>query len=193
MNISRKILMAMVGLTFSALLLLSLALYGMVKRHSEHLVVARFEDSLVPTSRAVDNLVLDGLRGMYLLVGDRGLREDPAEAVASELRAVTYVYPYIGRLYLADDNGTVIASSEPSQVGSSVFDSGALRAHFQSVLQRPIGSIEMADHDLDHGSPVFRLLAQIRGRDGRSRGVLVSELQNAPFQEILRDVNRGEI
>lgn len=95
MTISRKILMAIMGLTFSALLLLSLALYGMVKRHSEQLVVARFQDSLVPTSRAVDDLVLDGLRGMYLLVGDRGLREETPEAVAAELRAATYVYPYI--------------------------------------------------------------------------------------------------
>ena len=38
------------------------------------LVVARFEDSLVPTSRAMDNLLLDALRGMSLFVGDSSLR-----------------------------------------------------------------------------------------------------------------------
>jgi signal transduction histidine kinase/DNA-binding response OmpR family regulator len=195
MNISRKMLMAMVGLTFSALLLLSLALYSMVKAHTEQLVVARFEDSLVPTSRAVDNLVLDGLRGMYLMVGDRGLREDSPEAVTAQLRTVTYVYPYIARLYLASTDGLVIASSEPAQVGTSAFGSAGLAEDFQSVLKRPAGSIAMADHDTDSSgsAPVFRLLAQIRGKDGHTRGVLVSELQNAPFQEILRDVNRGKI
>ena len=75
MKISRKILLGMLGLTVSSLLVVSVALYFLMKHHAEKLVVARFEDSLLPTSRAVDNLLLDALRGMYLLASDRSLRE----------------------------------------------------------------------------------------------------------------------
>ena len=194
MTISRKIVLAILGLTVGSLLVVALALYPMVKHHTEELVVARFEDSLLPTSHAVDNLVLDALRGMYLLVSDRSLREDDDAAMVTRLRALTYVYPYIGRIYVADESGVILASSEPSEVGRSAFESPGLEPHFQSVRKRPFGSIEIADLDgasnAKSNTPVFRLLTQIRDDHDRIRGILVSELLNAPFEEMLRDVNR---
>ena len=194
MTISRKILLAILGLTVGSLLVVALALYPMVKHHTEELVVARFEDSLLPTSHAVDNLVLDALRGMYLLVSDRTLSEDDDHASVGRLRALTYVYPYIGRIYVADASGAILASSEPADVGSSAFESPGLKPFFESVLKRPFGAIEIADLDATSRSkpnaPVFRLLTQIRSDQGKIRGVLVSELLNAPFEEMLRDVNR---
>jgi len=197
MSISRKILLAILGLTVSSLLLVALALYPMVKRHTTELVVARFQDSLLPTSHAVDNLVLDALRGMYLLVSDRSLREDDDKAMVGRLRSLTYVYPYIGRIYVADESGVILTSSEPSDVGRSAFLSPGLEPAFQSVRNRPFGSIEIADLDSasngKSNAAVFRLLTQIRDNRGKIRGILVSELLNAPFEEMLRDVNRGAL
>ena len=194
MTISRKILLAILGLTVSSLLIVAFALYPMVKHHTEELVVERFEDSLLPTSHAIDNLVLDALRGMYLLVSDRSLRDDGDRAMVARLRALTYVYPYIGRIYLADQSGIILASSEPSEVGSSAFASPGLKPYFRSVLERPFSTIEIADLDAaargQANAPVFRLLTQIRDEQGKIRGILVSELLNAPFEEMLRDVNR---
>jgi signal transduction histidine kinase len=194
MTISRKILLAILGLTVGSLLVVVFALYPMVKHHTEELVVARFEDSLLPTSHAIDNLVLDALRGMYLLVSDRSLREDDDKAIVARLRALTYVYPYIGRIYVADESGVILASSEPSEVGRSAFESPGLEPHFQSVRKRPFGAIEIADlggaSHAEANTPVFRLLTQIRDNQDKIRGILVSELLNAPFEEMLRDVNR---
>ena len=163
-----------------SLMVVSVALYLLMKHHTEELVVARFEDSLVPTSRAVDNLVLDALRGMYLLVSDRSLREDQPNLVIARLRSITYVYPYIGRIYLADPAGKILASSEPSDVGRSAFDSVDLRPHFASILKRPLGSIEVVNIDggADIEQPVFRLLTQIRdpaGQHPRCSGIGVAE------------------
>ena len=196
MTITRKILAALVGLTVSSLSIAIFALYPMVKHHTQELVVARFEDSLVPTSRAVDNLVLDALRAMSLLVNDRAIQEDAPGAIVAQLRSITYVYPYLRRIYLADDAGFVLASSDPSDIGRSTFDvSPGLRARFASVLKRPIGSIEVAniDRDAHSGRRVLRLLTRINDKRGISRGVLVSELLNAPFEEMLRDVNRRAV
>ena len=194
MTITRKILAALVGLTASALLAATFALYPMVKHHTQDLVVARFEDSLVPTSRAVDNLVLDALRGMSQLVGDRAIREDEPAAIVSQLRAITYVYPYLRRIYLASEDGAIVASSDAADIGRSAFDlSPGLRPRFASVLKRPLGAIEMADRDSNSTGPDIQLLTQIRDRNGKSRGVLVSELLNAPFEEMLRDINRRAI
>ena len=194
MTISRKILLAIMGLTVGSLLIVAFALYPMVKAHTEGLVVARFEDSLLPTSHAVDNLLLDALRGMYLLVSDRSLREDDDAAMVKRLRSLTYVYPYIGRIYIADSSGVILASSEPAEVGHSAFESRGLEPHFRNVLDRPFGSIEIADLDAaspeKSNAPVFRLLTQVRNEQGRLRGILVSELLNAPFEEMLRDVTR---
>jgi signal transduction histidine kinase/DNA-binding response OmpR family regulator len=196
MTIARKILAALMGLTASSLLIALLALYPMVKRHTEGLVVARFEDSLVPTSRAVDNLVLDAVRGMSQLVNDRAIKQDEPRAIDAQLREITYVYPYLRRIYLADDAGLILASSDSSDIGRSAFElSEALRPRFASVMKRPLGSIEMADLDSESSAAdrAIRLLVQISDLQGKSRGILVSELLNAPFEEMLRDVNRRAI
>jgi signal transduction histidine kinase/DNA-binding response OmpR family regulator len=193
MSISRKILLALIGLTVSSVAIVIVALYAMVKHHAQQLVVARFEDSLRPTSHAVDNLLLDALRGVYLLVNDPWLRKDDPQSLVARLRGITYVYPYLGRIYLANTDGLILASSEPEDVGGSAFEVSELRARFASVLKRPLGSIEMAGLEAGTHSnhPAFRLLTQIADEHGASRGVLVSELLNAPIEEMLRDVNRG--
>ena len=192
MTIASKILAALIGLTLSSLCVALLALYPMVKRHNQELVVARFEDSLVPTSRAVDNLLLDALRGMYLFVSDGSIRNSGGAVSASQLREIIYVYPYFRRVYLSDETGLILASSEPTDVGQSAFDgSAALRSHVASVLQRPMGTVEMAEvgRNSSAESSVFRLLAKVAGGNG-SHVVLIADLLNAPFQDMLRDVNR---
>jgi signal transduction histidine kinase/DNA-binding response OmpR family regulator len=193
MSISRKILLALIGLTLGSVIVVTVALYAMVKHHAEQLVVARFEDSLRPTSHAVDNLLLDALRGVYLLVNDPSLRKDDPQSLVARLRGITYVYPYLGRIYLAAGDGVILASSEPEDAGRSAFEVRGLRARFASVLARPFGSIEMAglEAGLHSDRPAFRLLTQIADAHGATRGVLVSEILNAPIEDMLRDVNRG--
>ncbi len=86
MSISRKILAALVGLTVVSLVAAILALYVLVKQHAQELVVSRCQDPLVPPARAVDNLLLDALRGMYLMAGDPGLKEKADDAMVKRLR-----------------------------------------------------------------------------------------------------------
>jgi hypothetical protein len=121
-TLTRKILAALLGVTAVSLSVVVGALYPMMKRHNEQLVAARFEDSLVPTARAIDNLLLDAVRGMYLHVDDRLIRENTPAAMTTRLRNFTYVYPYMRRIYLADPQGMVLFSSDPGDVGRSVLD-----------------------------------------------------------------------
>ncbi len=123
MTLTRKILLALLGLTLGTLAIAAVALYPMVQHHTQQLVGARFEENLVPTARAVDNLLLDALRGMYLNIGNPVVREGKPEQIAAELRNVTYVYPYLKRIYLADPHGQILASSDAFDVGHSAFES----------------------------------------------------------------------
>jgi len=192
MTIATKILTALIGLTLSSLCVALFALYPMVKQHNQELVVARFEDSLVPTSRAVDNLLLDALRGMYLFVSDGSFRGGGAN-LTSQLRGIIYVYPYFRRIYLTDDTGIILASSEPTDIGQSAFDGwAAMRSHLASVLKRPMGTVEMAEagNESRADSSVFRLLAKLADTGNGRHAVLIADLLNAPFQDMLRDVNR---
>ncbi|HEX3847977.1 MAG TPA: response regulator, partial [Steroidobacteraceae bacterium] len=194
MSISRKILAALVGLTVVSLLAAILALYVLVKQHTQELVVSRFEDSLAPTARAVDNLLLDALRGIYLMAGDPSLKEKQGGALVRHLRAATYVYPYLRRIYLADDAGNILTSSEPADTGRSAFAlSDDLQPHFRRVLALPAGSVEMAGpaYPSKRAQAAFRLLTRIDDAPGGRPIVLVSELLNAPFEEMLRDVGPG--
>ena len=195
MTLTRKVLAALLGMTAASLAVTVAALYPMVKLHTERLVAASFEESLEPTARAVDNLLLDALRGMYLHVEDRAIREDAPAAMTARLRNFTYVYPYLRRIYLVDRQGTVLSSSDPADVRRSVFDiAPGLRANFASVLGRPVGSVELVNltRERDADDETFQLLATIHASSQHAGGVLIAELLDAPFEEMLRDLgDRG--
>jgi signal transduction histidine kinase/DNA-binding response OmpR family regulator len=196
MNLTRKILAALLGMTTASIAVAVGALYPMVKLHTEQLVAARFEESLVPTARAVDNLFLDALRGMYLHVDDRAIREDVLATMTARLRNFTYVYPYLRRIYFTDRQGVVLSSSDPGDIGRTVFDiSPGVRDNFTSVLTRPVGSVELVTltKDRDADDQTFQLLATMQDSQQHVGGVLVAELLDAPFEEILRDISERAI
>src|SRR5512147_3235617 len=107
MTLTRKILMALLGITIGTLGVAAAALYPMVRHHTQQLVGARFEDSVVPTARAIDNMLLDALRGMHLSETDLVIRDGTPEQMARQLRTITYVYPYLKRIYLASGAGRI--------------------------------------------------------------------------------------
>jgi len=88
MTLTRKILTALLGLTVGTVAVAAVALYTMVQHHTQELVGARFQDSLVPTARAVDNLLLDALRGMHLNVNDAVIRDGAPAEVSKQLRTI---------------------------------------------------------------------------------------------------------
>ncbi len=130
MTLTRKILTALLGMTAFSLAVAVGALYPMMKLHTEQLVAARFQDSLAPTARAVDNLLLDAVRGMYLHVEDRAIRDDTPAEMTARLRNFTYVYPYMRRIYLANLQGKILSS-----VGSGRCRSLGGRAHARTARQ----------------------------------------------------------
>src|SRR3569832_2025550 len=117
MTLTRKILVALLSLTIGPLAVAAAALYPMVQHQTQTLVGGRFEDSLVPTARAIDNLLLDALRGMQLTMNDAVIRDGTSDDVARYLRTISYVYPYLRRVYLADEAGRILASSDAFDVG----------------------------------------------------------------------------
>jgi signal transduction histidine kinase/ActR/RegA family two-component response regulator len=192
-TLTRKILAALLGMTAVSLAVAVGALYPMVKLHTEQLVAARFEDSLVPTARAIDNLLLDAVRGMYVHVDDHAVREGSPAEIGARLRNFTYVYPYMRRIYLADPHGKVLFSSDLSDVGRSVHElSPGLRANFTSVQQRPVGMAEVVSlrHEHERDDATFHLLITVPDDQHRLGGVLIAELLDAPFEEMLRDISK---
>jgi len=193
MTITRKFLLVMLSLTVGSVAIAIGALYPMVGHHAEQLVGARFQDSLVQTSRAIDNLLLDALRGMYLHSSSGTIRNAPPVEVQERLRNITYVYPYLRRIYLANPAGVVLASSEPEDVGRLVSDIAPhMRSDFNAAMSRPAGSVQVAGYDngIDGHDCTIRLLAPVVGARGEKRGILIAELLNAPLQESLRDASR---
>jgi signal transduction histidine kinase/DNA-binding response OmpR family regulator len=193
MTLTRKILTALLGMTALSLAVAVGALYPMMKLHTEQLVAARFQDSLVPTARAVDNLLLDAVRGMYLLVDDPVLHKDTRAELKARLQNFTYVYPYMRRIYLTNLQGNVLSSSDANDIGHSVFDfTAGLRANFASVVLRPVGSAELVSltHERDKDDSAFYLMITVRDANNHVGGVMIAELLDAPFEEMLRDISK---
>ena len=194
MTLTRKILAALLSITIGTLAVAAAALYPMVQRQTQSLVGARFQDTLVPTARAIDNLLLDSLRAMNLTMSDGVIRNGTPEEAARHLRTLTYVYPYLRRIYLADEQGRIFASSDSFDVGHSAFEQNSvLSTQFALVKRRAQGAVQFAvvDHEQSSHEPIFHLLAQVQNDAGASRGVLVADLLNAPFEDMLRDVDAG--
>ena len=126
------------------------------------------------------------------------IREDAPAAMTARLRNFTYVYPYLRRIYLADRQGVVLSSSDPGDVGRSVFDiSPGLREQLRQRVAAA-GRLGRAGEPRPRiATPTTQTFQSARDhsviRKQHVGGVLVAEMLDAPFEEMLRDISERAI
>ena len=121
MALTKKLVLAFLLVTMVPLGAIIGVLHYTFVEHAEGQVGARLEDSVTQRGKSVDEFMFSCIRGMKDLAEDSELSSGDSDATHKHLSRYIHSFPYFDEVMLVDAQGTVIASSSPPEVGTSLF------------------------------------------------------------------------
>jgi PAS domain S-box-containing protein len=205
MSLTKKLVLAFLLVTTVPLGAIIGVLHYTFVEHAEGQVGARLEDSVIQGGKSVDEFMFSCIRGMKDLAEDPELSSGDSDATHKHLSRYIHSFPYFGEVMLVDAQGTVIASSSPPEVGTSLFTRFDDTWHeFEQSLHSPAGVVYISDlneipeplrrvaaagklRDVDLG---IQMLTAVQDAAGRTTSVLVSDIVTDPLRALLEDLKR---
>jgi signal transduction histidine kinase/DNA-binding NarL/FixJ family response regulator len=205
MSLTKKLVLAFLLVTIVPLGTIIGVLHHTFVKHAEEQVGTRLEDSVIHVGKSVDEFMFSCIRGMKDLARDPELTTVDRATVDQQLSRYVYSFPYFGEVMLVDAHGTVIASSSPLEVGTSLFTRfGDTRQEFEQALHSSAGVVYISDlneipeplrrmvaagkfRDVDLG---IQMLTAVQDAAGHTVNVLVSDIVIDPLRDLLEDLKR---
>ncbi|HEY0791798.1 MAG TPA: response regulator [Chthoniobacterales bacterium] len=206
MSLTRKLVLAFLLVTVVPLGLTIWVSHRTFAQHAEQQVGTHLEDGVVQVGKAINEFMLSCTRGMRDLAEDPELGSEDRKAATRNLVRYIQSFPYFGQVRLVNTLGTVLASSQPEEVGTSLFTRlDNLRDEFAQSLRDPPGPVYVSDPaDLpDAGRRAvaqgkskdlvlgIEMLTTVQNSESRVVGVLVSNVIVRPLRNFLEDL-RGQ-
>jgi len=203
MSLTKKLVLAFLLVTMVPLGAIIGVLHYMFVEHAEGQVGARLEDSVIQRGKSVDEFMFGCIRGMKDLAEDSELSSGDSDATHKHLSRYIHSFPYFGEVMLVDTQGTVIASSSPPEVGTSLFTRfDDTRHEFEQALHSSAGVVYISDlneipeplrrvaaagklRDVDLG---IQMLTAVQDAAGHTTSVLVSDIVTDPLRVLLEDL-----
>jgi HAMP domain-containing protein len=205
MSLTKKLVLAFLLVTVVPLgTIIGLLHYTFVK-HAEEQVGSRLEDSVIQVGKSVDEFMSSCIRGMKDLAEDPELSSRDRDVTQKQLSRYIHSFPYFGEAMLADAHGTVIASTSPPEVGTSLFSRfAATQDEFEQSLHGPPGAVynsvltdppnalrrAAAEGHLTRVAFHIQMLTTVQDATGRAVSVLVSDIVTDPLRGLLEDLKR---
>jgi hypothetical protein len=204
-SLTRKLVLAFLLVTMVPLGAVIGVLYFTSVKHAEEQVGTRLEDSVIQVGKSMDEFMFSCIRGMRDLAEDTELSSGDRNAIQENFLRYIHSFPYFVEFMLVDAQGTVIASSSPPEVGTSLFTRfDDTRDEFEQALHRSPGGVyisglseiperlrrvvaagKLADENLD-----IQMLTAVQDTAGHTVSVLVSDIVTDPFHNLLEDLQR---
>jgi PAS domain S-box-containing protein len=205
MSLTKKLVLAFLLVTMVPVGAIIGVLHYTFVKHAEGQVGARLEDSVIQGGKSVDEFMFSCIRGMKDLAEDSELSSGDSNATNKNLSRYIHSFPYFGEVMLVDAQGTVIGSSSPQEVGTSLFTRFDDTWHeFEQTLNSAAGVVyisdlneipeplrrvaaagKLRDVDLD-----IQMLTAVKDAAGRTTSVLVSDIVTNPLRVLLEELKR---
>jgi PAS domain S-box-containing protein len=203
MSLTKKLVLAFLLVTMVPLGAIIGVLHYTFVEHAESQVGARLEDSVIQGGKSVNEFMFSCIRGMKDLAEDSELSSGDSEATHKQLSRYIHSFPYYREVMLVDTQGTVIASSSPPEVGTSLFTRfDDTRHEFEQALHSSAGVVYVSDlneipeslrrvaaadklRDVDLG---IQMLTAVQDAAGHTTSVLVSDIVTDPLRVLLEDL-----
>jgi len=140
-SLTQKLVLAFFLVTMPLGAVIGVLLFTSVQ-HAEEQVGTRLEDSVIQVGKSVDEFMISCIRGMRDLAEDAELSSGDRDAIQVDFTRYIHSFPYFVEFMFVDAQGTVIASSSPPEVGTSLFTRfDDTRDEFEQALHRSPGGV----------------------------------------------------
>ena len=205
MSLTKKLVFAFLLVTMVPLSAIIGVLHYTFVEHAEGQVGARLEDSVIQCGKSADKFMFSCIHGMKDIAEDSELSSGDSDATRKKLSRCIHSFPCLGEVMLVDTHGTVIASSSPPKVGTSLFTLfDNTRRVFEQALRSSAGVVYISDlneiaepprrvvvagkvRDVDIG---IQMLTAVQDTSGHTVSVLVSNIVTDPLRILLEDLKR---
>jgi PAS domain S-box-containing protein len=165
----------------------------------------RLEDSVVQVGKSMDEFMFNSIRNIQTLAADPDLSSESVENVNHRLARLAYSFSLFDQVMLANPQGVIIASSDSSSIGESLFTQfGNTRNEFEQALRSGPGSVyisyladelKSASQPAADGRPRNRLLdiqisVSVQDSEGRTVGVVVANVLTRQLLGLLQDLKQ---
>ena len=165
----------------------------------------RLEDSVVQVGKSMDEFMFNSIRNIQTLAADPDLSSESVENVNHRLARLAYSFSLFDQVMLANPQGVIIASSDSSSIGESLFTQfGNTRNEFEQALRSGPGSVYISyladelkspSQPAADGRPRNRLLdiqisVSVQDSEGRTVGVVVANVLTRQLLGLLQDLKQ---
>ena len=205
MSLTKKLVLAFSLVTMVPLGTIIVVLHHTFVQHAEEQVGTRLEDSVIQVGKSVNEFMFSCIRGMKDLAEDPELTSEDRDVTDKQLSRYIHSFPYFGEAMLVDAHGTVIDSSSPAKVGTSLFirfddtrdefehalhgSPGAVYisdlSKIPESLRRVVAAGKLLDVNLD-----IQMLTGVQDAAGHTVSVLVANIVTDPLHDLLKDLKR---
>src|SRR3984957_5327771 len=204
MSLTTKLVLAFLLVTLVPLSVIIWVAHRTFAEQAERQVGRQLENSVVQVGKSMDEFMLNCTRELKSLVTEPDLSSGDYELINEQLSSFIYSFPYFNEVMFADEQGTVLASSDSGNVGKSLFvllDN--TQNEFEQALRSAIGSVQISDlSDIPdrvrkaaaHGrltSPDIQMLVAVVDRGGSFMGILVGSVMTGQLRDLLQNLKHS--
>ena len=205
MSLTKKLV-----LTFLLVTLIPIGVIIWVSRQTlveeaQQQIGTRLEDSVVQVGKSMDEFMFNSIRSIQTVAADPDMSSGNVEIANRHLARLAYSFSYFDQVMLVNPEGVIIASSDSSSLGESLFTHFAnTRDEFELSLRGRPGSVYISDlgHDLkipdqpatgEHPSNrllSIQILVSVQDSEGHPVGVIVANVLTRQLLWLLQDLKQ---
>ena len=165
MSLTKKLV-----LTFLLVTLIPIGVIIWVSRQTlleqaQQQIGTRLEDSVVQVGKSMDEFMFNSIRNIQTVAADPDMSSENLEMVNRHLARLTDSFSFFDQVMLVNPQGVIIASSDSSTIGESLFTHFAhTRNEFELALRGRPGSAYVSEraNDLNSLEPGWRPISARR-------------------------------
>jgi len=205
MSLTKKLV-----LTFLLVTLIPIGVIIWVSRQTlveqaQEQIGTRLQDSVVQVGKSMDDFMSNSIHNIQTVAADPDLSSGDPNVANSHLSRLAYSFSLFDQVMLVNPKGVIIASSESSSLGESLFTHFAnTRDEFELALRGRPGSVYIADLGDDLvplSQPAanerlrtrvlnIQILVPVEDSEGRTMGVIVANVLTRQLLWLLQDLKR---
>jgi len=205
MSLTKKLV-----LTFLLMTLIPIGVIIWVSRQTlveqaQEQIGTRLKDSVVQVGKSMDEFMFNCIHNIQTMAANPDMAAGDLKIANADLTRLTYSFSFFDQVMLVNPQGVIIASSDSSSLGHSLFtDFANTRKEFEMAVRAQPGSayVSLTDDSLEpvnHTAAeerrsnrilTIQVLVPVEDSEGRLAGVLVADVLTRQLLWLLQDLKR---
>jgi two-component system sensor histidine kinase/response regulator len=205
MSLTKKLVLSFLFVTLIPIGVIIWVARQTLVEQAQQQIGTRLEDSVVQVGKSMDEFMFNSIRNILTVAEDPDINSGNSDIANHHLARLAYSFSLFDQVMLVNSQGVIIASSDSSSIGESLFTHFAnTRNEFEQALRSEPGSAYLsdlvggskslsqtvADEHLSKRLLAIQILVSVHDSEGRPAGVIVANVLTRQLLFLLQDLKQ---